>query len=89
MTFEELKKEILSDPKKKRLYEEIDVEYEIAIAISCARDKIGMTQQQLSKITGIDRSDISRLENAEANPTLSTLQKIADALGKKLEINFK
>ena len=89
MTFEELKKEVLSDPKKKRLYDEIDVEYQIAIAISCARDKMGMTQSQLSKITGIDRSDISRLENADANPTVLTLQKIAVALDKKLDISFK
>lgn len=89
MTFEELKKEILLDPKKKKLYEEMDIEYEIALAVYCARDKMGITQSQLSKITGIDRSDISRLENADANPTILTLQKIADALGKKLYIEFK
>jgi transcriptional regulator with XRE-family HTH domain len=37
--------------------------------------------------TGIDKSNLSRLENdAGANPTLDTLTRYAEAVGKKLEI---
>jgi transcriptional regulator with XRE-family HTH domain len=34
------------------------------------------------------RSDISRLENGTANPSLKTMKRIAEGLGRKLEIRF-
>ena len=48
----------------------------------------GLTQQELADRTGIDRSDISKLENGSANPSLRTLKRLADGLGMQLQINF-
>jgi len=50
-------------------------------AISRNREKIGMSQQTFSKLTGITIPNISRLEHGkQMNPTLRTLEAIAKAL---------
>jgi len=45
------------------------------------RLKKKLSQGDLSKTLGVDRAYISNIENGRMNPTLSTLEKIAGALG--------
>ena len=45
------------------------------------RLKKKLSQGDLSKSLGVDRAYISNIENGRMNPTLSTLEKIANALG--------
>lgn len=52
------------------------------------RDFVGMTQKQLAQETGIYQSDISKIERGLANPSLSTLQRLADGMGVQLKIEF-
>lgn len=61
---------------------------ELATTISETRDKTGLTQRDLSKLTGIAQADICKLENANANPSFNTLVRIAEGMGKKLKIEF-
>jgi len=50
-------------------------------AISKNREKLGLSQERLSKLTGIRVDMISRLENGkQMNPTLRTLEALAKAL---------
>jgi len=50
-------------------------------AISKNREKLGLSQEKLSKLTGIRVDMISRLENGkQMNPTLRTLEVLAKAL---------
>ena len=53
-----------------------------------ARKFSGLTQKQLSIKTGIDQSDISKIENGNANPSIRTLKRLADAMGMKLKVEF-
>ena len=53
-----------------------------------ARAKAGTTQTQLAEITGIDQSDISKIERGITNPTIDTLEKLATGLGGELEIKI-
>ena len=49
-----------------------------------ARENLGWTQEKLAKKSGIAREHIASLEkNPEANPTKSTMEKIATAIGMK------
>ncbi len=48
------------------------------------RVKMRLSQESISKLTGIDQSDISKIENGMDNPTLSTIKKIAASLNKKI-----
>lgn len=45
------------------------------------RLKKNMSQVNLATALGVDRAYISNIENGRMNPTLSTLEKIANALG--------
>ena len=56
--------------------------------IADARKEAGLTQAELAKHCGIKQSNLSRLENGVVEPSLKTLENIAKALGKKLEIRF-
>jgi len=49
------------------------------------REGRGLTQQQISRIAGIPRATWSNLESGSANPTLSVLTRVADALQTRLE----
>ena len=57
-------------------------------ALMEARIKADITQKQLSELTGIDQSDISKIERGIANPSVQTLERIAKALGGKLKIEI-
>ena len=52
------------------------------------RQENGMTQKQLSDITGITQADISRLESGTANPSLRTLKRLAAGMGMALKLEF-
>jgi transcriptional regulator with XRE-family HTH domain len=55
----------------------------MATRIKALRARRKMTQAQLAAKAGIGRSYLARLETARQDPTLSTLEKIAKALGVK------
>ncbi|MHB8620479.1 MAG: helix-turn-helix domain-containing protein [Chloroflexota bacterium] len=50
------------------------------------RKKRKMTQKELAAASGIDQSEISRIEKGAANPTLATLESLVRALGGALRI---
>ena len=51
------------------------------------RQSQGLSLADIQERTGIERPNLSRLENeAEANPTIATLTRYAEALGKRLMI---
>lgn len=58
------------------------------LAVAKARAEADLSQKELSLATGIDQSDISKIERGVANPSISTLDRIAKALGKKLTITI-
>ena len=78
----------LKDPDFRKEWDEMEPEYQIMKAMIAARMETGITQQQLSERTGINQSNLSRIENGNGNPSVATLQRIASALGKKLSISF-
>jgi ribosome-binding protein aMBF1 (putative translation factor) len=60
-----------------------------AKALSAARAKQGLSQKQLAELTGIDQSDLSKIERGVSNPSVSTMERIATALGGKLSIRIE
>ena len=88
MKYTELKKQLLSDPQVKVEYGAMEPEYQFIRDMLACREELSLTQQGLADLTGIDRSDISRIENGNANPSLKTMKRIASGLGKRLEIRI-
>ena len=68
---------------------QLSANYVVANALASARAKANMPQSELARVTGIDQADISRIERGLANPSVSTLERLAKGLGSKLIINFE
>lgn len=54
-----------------------------------ARKSRNISQIELSRRSGVIQADISRIENGKANPTINVLNRLADALGMKVNISFE
>lgn len=87
-SFRETLNEQLKNPEFKKEWDALEPEYQIIKAMLSARNEKAITQKQLADITGIPQADISRLENGNANPSLKTLQRLADGMGMKLKLEF-
>ena len=80
--------EQMKNPDFRKEWEALQPEFAIVQAMIDAREKTGMTQKELSEKTGITQADISRLENGNANPSLKTLQRLAEGMGMTLKLEF-
>jgi len=57
--------------------------------IKTARKKRKLTQEQLGKLVGVKKAQISRLENSTGNVTFETVMRIFNALGAKFNLNIQ
>lgn len=62
---------------------------EYADLIKERRTLLGLTQQDLSDYTGLSVRIIKSIERGVGNPSLKTLEKIADILGLEIIIRVK
>ena len=88
ISFDEFLEEELKDSKFAEEYEKADAEFQVIRAILDARTSQNLTQEDLAKKTGINRSEISKLENGTRNPSIKLLQKLASGLNMHLELKF-
>jgi DNA-binding XRE family transcriptional regulator len=71
------------EPHKRPL--RVDADFKaLCDQIRLVRQQRGLTQKQLSKVSGISQQSISFIEQGYINVTLGSLKKITDALGLKL-----
>ena len=88
ITFDEMKSDLLKDNEFKTEYEKLKPRYEAIEQIIKARKELNMTQAELAKRVGTQKSNISRLESGNYNPSLDFLSKVSEALGKSLSIQL-
>ena len=88
MKYSDIKEMFLADSETKKAYEKLEPEYQLIYAMVESRREKNLSQQELADVTGINRSDISKIENGNANPSLRTIKRVAKGLGKKVEIRF-
>jgi len=50
------------------------------------RKALGLTQRQLAEKSGVQQSEISRIEGGSSNPTLQTVQVLASSLGAEVHL---
>lgn len=86
---EDVKKQLLQNPEVQKEYENLKVLYDIKSEIIRLRLEQGLSQKELADKIKTKQSAISRLESGEYNPSIDFLAKVANALGKELEINFQ
>ena len=55
--------------------------------LKAAREELGLSLSDLTRLTGMDRSALSKLETGQRlNPTIETLVRYAEAVGKRLVV---
>ena len=63
-------------------------QFKIGVVLRQARESAGLTQEELARRLKTKKTAISRIENHAEDIKLSTLEKVAAALGKKLQVNI-
>lgn len=62
---------------------------ELLLQLKAAREAKGLSLADLTQLTGMDRSALSKLETGQrANPTVETLVRYAEAVGKRLVVSL-
>jgi len=89
-TLDEFKKKILKNSKSKKLYHELEPEYQLPSEMLAAREKEGLTQEDIAFRMGTKKSNISRLESSFLNhsPTFDTIKRYAAAVNCHVEIHL-
>lgn len=88
-SFDEVKQNLMKDPDFKHEYEKLRPRYAIIEQIIRARTEQHITQAELAQRVGTQKSNISRLESGNYNPSLAFISKVAEALGKDLVLQLK
>jgi transcriptional regulator with XRE-family HTH domain len=85
----DLHKKWMKDPKYKRAYEALEEEFVLASAVIDARNRAGLTQQELARKMRTTQPVIARLESGRVRPSMRTLERLAAATGLRLLIKFE
>tara|TARA_B100000959_G_scaffold254926_1_gene286929 strand:- start:1001 stop:1276 length:276 start_codon:yes stop_codon:yes gene_type:complete len=81
-----IKRRKTRDPKFAENFESGYHNFKIGVMLKQAREKAGLTQEELASRLKTKKSAISRIENHAEDIKLSTLEKFANALGKHLRL---
>jgi len=88
-TFEEELTERLQDAEFARLFAQEREALRLGAEIARLRKLAGLSQRDLAAIAGMRKQNVARLESQDyTSYTLKTLQRVAGALGKRLEVRF-
>lgn len=85
----EMHKRWMKEPKYRKAYETLEDEFAVAKAVIAARNRAGLTQMELARKMGTTQPVVARMEGGRIQPSLRTLQRLAQATGSKLTIRFE
>jgi ribosome-binding protein aMBF1 (putative translation factor) len=74
------------DPEFAKDFEKGYHDFKIGVMLRQAREDAGLTQEEIASQMNTKKSAISRIENHAQDIRLSTLDKYAKALGKRLHV---
>jgi len=89
LDYREALQEEMKVPAFKEAWDDFDLQYRIAGLLIRLRSEAGLSQAELAKRVGTTQSAIARIESGKVVPRLESLQRIARACGKTLEIVAK
>ena len=86
MSLSNLKEKALANAEVKAEYDHLEGEFNLIDKLVSMRAKAGLTQEQLAAVMKTQKSNISRLEKGNTNPSWATLLKYAHACGFDLKL---
>lgn len=82
-SYQQWRDKFLSNPEYRRIYEEESAKKELWLQLVEARQKAGLTQQEVAKRLGVSQAQVARIEKRGYDAyTLTTLRRYIQALGK-------
>jgi len=90
-TFDEVKDELIGKigtPERDLFEYELQMDL-IGKAIKQTRQERNLTQEELGKLIGVQKAQISRLENSTSNVTMDTLLRVFSALKAKVRLQVE
>ncbi|WP_125591222.1 helix-turn-helix domain-containing protein [Companilactobacillus jidongensis] len=87
ISIDELLEIELKNPEFKRGYEAENTKLASSVAIYKAREDMGWTQRELAEKADVPQSTVARTERGN-NVSIETLNKLAFAMGKNVEIKI-
>jgi DNA-binding XRE family transcriptional regulator len=84
--WKKLKQELLTNATTKQEYQKLEPEYKLAQELLKARLNKNLTQTEVARKAGISQVMIARLESGSSNPTLETISRVANVLGKEVKL---
>jgi transcriptional regulator with XRE-family HTH domain len=85
----EMHKKWMKEPKYRKAYKALEEEFALASAVIDARNRAGLTQQELARKMGTTQPVVARLESGRGRPSMRTLERVAEATGSRLLIGFR
>ena len=89
ITVSKLKKRWMQQPGFKEGYDALGQEFAVASMLIAARTKAKLSQAELAARMGTSQSTVARLESGAAKPTLSTLERFAEATGMRVRVSLE
>ena len=86
---EGLTADLMADPRFREEYERIRQEWELPESVLAARQKAGLTREELARRANVSLSAVKGLEDRAKIPGLARLRRIAEALGLNLRITLQ
>lgn len=88
-SWNDLRDRRLDSPAARSGYEQARSAYDIGCMVRELRESRGLSQRELAARMGTTQSVVGRLEAGGSRPTIVTLERLADALGLRLEVRFR
>ncbi len=83
-----LEKEKKNNPELSKMMEKEEKKLDYAVAVMELRTSLNLTQEEFAQVVNKPQSMIAKIENGNANPTIKTLEQIANAVDKQLVFSF-
>ena len=83
-SWDDVKRTISSIPEEE--LQAIDLTAKLVAKIIIRRKDLGWTQEQLAEAAGLKQSAVARIESAKSIPRIETIQKLAKAVGLRLDL---
>jgi len=87
-SWSELRRRRLEKPAARATYEGAQLAYELGRQVRSLREAHGLSQRELAERMQTTQSVIARLEAGGTKPSLTTLERVAAALGTSVEIRL-
>lgn len=88
-TLKTLKAELLEHPGTRAEYEALADEFALARELIAARTSAGLTQADVAERMGTGQSTVARLESGTGTPSLRSVQRYAQAVGRRAVVRLE